>query len=153
MFLSRLVNTANMSTPKSKDFQSNLNMYVRGLFYGRIAGCAMAAILSVGGISALLKGEGVFELFKGSYFIVYALTIILPYTRMTDRAWNRCFILLSGLSALFVFVMVAVVIFAYMAAADRGERLGVPGFEGTLIFLALLQVPVVLFQRKPDLLD
>ena len=142
-----------MSTPKSKDFQSNLNMYVRGLCYGRIAGCAMAAILSVGGISALLKGEGVFELFKGSYFIVYALTIILPYTRMTDRAWNRCFILLSGLSALFVFVMVAVVIFAYMAAADRGERLGVPGFEGTLIFLALLQVPVVLFQRKPDLLD
>ena len=142
-----------MSTPESKDFQSNLNMYVRGLRYGRIAGCAMAAILSVGGISALLKGEGVFELFKGSYFIVYALTISLPYTRMTDRAWNRCFILLSGLSALFVFVMVAVVIFAYMAAADRGERLGVPGFEGTLIFLALLQVPVVLFQRKPDLLD
>ena len=35
----------------------------------------------------------------------------------------------------------------------RGERLGVPGFEGTLIFLALLQVPVVLFQRKPDMLD
>ena len=142
-----------MSTPESKDFQSNLNMYVRGLRYGRTAGCAMAAILGVGGISALLRGEGVFELFKGSYFIVYALTIILPYTRMTDRVWNRCFILLSGLSALFVFVMVAVVIFAYMAATDRGERLGVPGFEGTLIFLALLQVPVVLFQRKPDLLD
>ena len=30
--------------------------------------------------------------------------------------------------------MVAVVIFAYMAAAERGERLGVPGFEGSLIF-------------------
>ena len=49
--------------------------------------------------------------------------------------------------------MVAVVIFDYIAAADRGERLGVPGLEGTLIFLALLQVPVVLFQHKPDLLD
>lgn len=49
--------------------------------------------------------------------------------------------------------MVAVVMFAYMAAAGRGERLGVPGFERTLVFLALLQVPVVLFQRKPDLLD
>ena len=44
-------------------------------------------------------------------------------------------------------------LFNYMAAADQGERLGVPGFEGTLIFLALLQVPAVLFQRKPDLID
>jgi hypothetical protein len=49
--------------------------------------------------------------------------------------------------------MIAVVMFAYMAAADQGERLGVPGFEGTLIFLSLMQVPVVLFQRKPELLD
>ena len=49
--------------------------------------------------------------------------------------------------------MVVVVIFAYMASDARGERLGVPGFEGTLIFLALLQVPIVLFQRKPDMLD
>ena len=66
---------------------------------------------------------------------------------------NLGFGLLVGLSALFVFVMVVVVIFAYMASDARGERLGVPGFEGTLIFLALLQVPVVLFQRKPDMLD
>ena len=153
MFLSRLVNIFYMSKPEVEDFQSIQNMYARGLSYGRIAGCTLAAILGVEGISALLKGEGVFELFKGSYYAVYALTIILPYRRMKDRAWNRCFILLSSLSALFVFVMVAVVIFAYMAAAERGERLGVPGFEGSLIFLALLQVPVVLFQRKPGLLD
>jgi len=49
--------------------------------------------------------------------------------------------------------MVVSVMFNYMAAADQGERLGVPGFEGTLIFLSLLQVPAVLFQRKPDLID
>ena len=153
MFLSRLTSIIKMSTSESKDLHSNLNMSARGLRYARIAGCALAAVLSVGGISALVNGDGVFELFKGVYFIVYAFVIILPYARMKDRAWNRCYFLLAGLSALFVFLMVAVVIFAYIAAADRGERLGVPGFEGTLIFLALLQVPVVLFQRKPDLLD
>ncbi|MGK0309380.1 MAG: hypothetical protein ACJAYS_000196 [Lentimonas sp.] len=53
----------------------------------------------------------------------------------------------------FVFLMIVSVIFDYMAAEANGERLGVPGFEGTLIFLALLQVPAVLFQRRPDLLD
>jgi hypothetical protein len=49
--------------------------------------------------------------------------------------------------------MIASVMFGYMAAADQGERLGVPGFEGTLIFVALMQVPAILFQRRPDLLD
>lgn len=126
---------------------------LRGLRYARIAGFGLSALLFVVGWSALLSSGGSFELFKGYYFIVYSVVICLPYARMPDRVWNRSYCLLVGLSALFVFLMVAVVIFDYIAAADRGERLGVPGLEGTLIFLALLQVPVVLFQHKPDLLD
>jgi hypothetical protein len=101
----------------------------------------------------LIKGSGIFEAFKGVYFITYSIVISLPFTLLSDKSWPWGFGLLVGLSALFVFLMVVVVIFAYMASDARGERLGVPGFEGTLIFLALLQVPVVLFQRKPDMLD
>lgn len=125
----------------------------RGLRYGRIAGYVLTLLLLTLGLSALLKGAGVFETFKGVYFIAYGIVISLPFARMSDKLWSWGFGLLVGLSALFVFVMVVVVIFAYMASDARGERLGVPGFEGTLIFLALLQVPVVLFQRKPDMLD
>jgi len=125
----------------------------RGLRYARIAGHVMSALLLALGVTALLRGQGTFETFKGIYFVVYGIVLSLPFARFSDVAWKRTYILLVALSAFFVFVMVAVVMFAYMAAADRGEKLGVPGFEGTLIFLALLQVPVVLFQRKPDLLD
>tara|TARA_B100000989_G_scaffold144188_1_gene107420 strand:+ start:282 stop:707 length:426 start_codon:yes stop_codon:yes gene_type:complete len=124
-----------------------------GLRYGRIAGHVLALLLLFLGLSALFNGTGVFEAFKGVYFIAYGIVLSLPYTRLSDKSWRWCFVLLVGLSALFVFVMVVVVIFAYMASDARGERLGVPGFEGSLIFLALLQVPVVLFQRKPDMLD
>jgi len=124
-----------------------------GLRYGRIAGHGLTLLLLTLGLSALVKGSGVFESFKGVYFIAYGIVLSLPFGRLSDRSWRWGFGLLSGLSALFVFVMVVVVIFAYMASDARGERLGVPGFEGTLIFLALLQVPVVLFQRKPDMLD
>ena len=124
-----------------------------GLRYARIAGYVLALLLLILGLSALFKGAGAFEIFKGVYFIVYGIVISLPFARLTDKFWRLGFGLLVGLSALFVFVMVVVVIFAYMASDARGERLGVPGFEGTLIFLALLQVPVVLFQRKPDMLD
>jgi|TARA_Y100000385_G_scaffold186774_1_gene193063 hypothetical protein len=124
-----------------------------GLRYGRIAGHVLTLLLLALGLSALIKGSGTFEAFKGVYFITYSIVISLPFTRLSDKSWRLGFGLLVGLSALFVFVMVVVVIFAYMASDARGERLGVPGFEGTLIFLALLQVPVVLFQRKPDMLD
>ena len=126
---------------------------ILGLRYGRIAGHVLTLLLLTLGLSALIKGSGIFEAFKGVYFIAYSVVISLPFTRLSDKSWRWGFGLLVGLSALFVFVMVVVVIFAYMASDARGERLGVPGFEGTLIFLALLQVPVVLFQRKPDMLD
>ena len=124
-----------------------------GLRYGRITGHVLALLLLILGLSALFKGLGFFETFKGVYFIAYGIVLSLPFSRLSDKSWRWVFGLLVGLSALFVFVMVVVVIFAYMASDARGERLGVPGFEGTLIFLALLQVPVVLFQRKPDMLD
>jgi hypothetical protein len=126
---------------------------ILGLRYGRIAGHVLTLLLLTLGLSALIKGSGIFEAFKGVYFITYSIVISLPFTRLSDKSWRWGFGLLVGLSALFVFLMVVVVIFAYMASDARGERLGVPGFEGTLIFLALLQVPVVLFQRKPDMLD
>lgn len=126
---------------------------VRGLRYARMAGMAMSLLLLVLGVSALIKGSGTFDLFKGSYFVVYGVVLGLPFGRLPERVWRGCYGALAVLSGLFVFIMIAVVMFAYMAAADQGDRLGVPGFEGSLIFFSLLQVPVVLFQRKPDMLD
>lgn len=125
----------------------------RGLHYARVAGYVMGVLLLGLGLVTLLKNAGAFELFKGIYFVSYGVVLSLPFSRMPDKIWRACYGLLVGLSVFFVFVVIAVVMFAYMAAADQGERLGVPGFEGTLIFLSLMQVPVVLFQRKPELLD
>lgn len=125
----------------------------RGLRYARAGGYCMGVLLLGLGVAALLKSSGTFDVFKGVYFVVYGVVLSLPFSQLSDRSWRVAYGLLVGLSVFFVFVMIAVVMFAYMAAADQGERLGVPGFEGTLIFFSLMQVPVVLFQRKPELLD
>ena len=69
------------------------------------------------------------------------------------RAFGLVTPLLLLISIGFVFLMIVVVMFSYIASAERGERLGVPGFEGTLIFLCLLQAPTILFRKNPDLLD
>lgn len=142
-----------MSSPKSSPAPTSEGTAHPGLRYARIAGYLASAVLLFWGMRSLIGGGGAFELFRGAYFVVYGLVLSLPFGRLPDRVWRGGYGLLVALSAGFVFVIIVTVMFAYMAAAELGEKLGVPGFEGTLIFLTLLQVPVVLFQRKPDLLD
>lgn len=114
----------------------------------------MGVILLVWGLSKLFAaGSGTFDVVQAAYFIVFGLVVQLPYQKLSARAWKVSFAVLCLLSAGFVFVMVVSVMFSYMEYAERGERLGVPGLEGTLVFISLLQPPLVLFQRKPDLLD
>ena len=125
-----------------------------GVRYARLTGRLLGLLLICIGILSVVKdSESVFAVFKAIYFIAYGSLLNVPFTQIAEQRWKWFFGLLTVSSAAFVFLMVVSVIFDYMAADARGERLGVPGFEGTLIFFSLLQVPVVLFQRNPDLLD
>lgn len=127
----------------------------KSLRYGRLAGRIMGVLLLGWGLRVLLSVQSAttFDCIQSLYFVVFGILVQLPYSTLRDRAWKISFATLCLLSAGFVFVMVVSVMFSYMEYAERGEKLGVPGLEGTLVFLALLQPPVVLFQRKPDLLD
>ncbi|MGJ8640540.1 MAG: hypothetical protein ACSHYA_14220 [Opitutaceae bacterium] len=127
---------------------------IDGLRYARWAGHFLSVLL-IGLATKNLAGGSMdtFTTIQSIYFLIYGLVLNVPYGKISDAQWKLAYGALVILSVLFVFLMIASVMFAYMAAAERGEKLGVPGFEGTLIFLALMQVPVVIFQRKPDMLD
>ncbi len=130
------------------------NQIPDGVRYARLTGRLLGLLLICMGVLSLVAGFGdSFDCFKAVYFVVYGSLLNLPFKGMAARLWKWSFGLLTASSIAFVFVMIVSVIFDYMAADARGERLGVPGFEGTLIFFALLQVPALLFQRNPDLLD
>ena len=91
---------------------------------------------------------------RAAFLVFLGAMLMLPYSRFSGaKLWKGTFVLLCICSVAFVFTMIISVMFDYMAAAEREERLGVPGFEGTLIFLTLMQAPAVLFQRRPDMLD
>lgn len=125
-----------------------------GVRVARWVGHLLGLTLIILGIIQLTNNpNGFFEHLQSLYFIGYGLLLNVPFIRVPDHFWKYIYGTLIILSAGFVFLMIASVMFDYMAAAEQGERLGVPGFEGMLIFFALMQVPVVLFQRKPDLLD
>ena len=141
-----------MKNPKS----SAKTSLERGLEYARWGGylfSTLLVLLAVSEFRALSAESSGFAYFKMFYYSLLALWVQLPYPKLFASAWRICYGALVILSIGFVFLMIVVVMFSYIASAERGERLGVPGFEGTLIFLCLLQAPTILFRKNPDLLD
>lgn len=85
------------------------------------------------------------------YCSLLAVWMLIPWVRIpTARTWKIGMIGICVLSFFFVFLLIGNVMVDAMAAAQVGEKLGVPGFEGTLMFLALSQVPAMLFERHPE---
>ena len=128
----------------------------RGLNYARWGGylfSLLLLILAINEFRSITAESTAFTYFKLFYYSLLALWVQLPYPKLSASAWRFCYGALVLLSIGFVFLMIVVVMFSYISAAERGERLGVPGFEGTLIFLCLLQAPTILFRKHPDLLD
>lgn len=127
-----------------------------GLKYAKWGGYLLNALLLILIINLLFSQNvenNLFKWVKIVYFSALIGVLQIPFVSIKSKIFKIFFSILCLLSIGFVFLMVVEVMFAYMAAAERGERLGVPGFQGSLIFLTLLQVPTILFRRNPDLLD
>lgn len=93
---------------------------------------------------------------RGVLECILAVLLVLPYQALGRRGsglWWKSFLLLVAVSVLFVFGRVIGVLFEARETAMEGERMGLPAGSGTLIFLVLLQLPVVLFLRYPEELD
>ena len=126
----------------------------KSLCYARLAGRILGLGLIIWAIFLFSNANFAgFGNFKATYCLLFGIILQVPFRMLRKKMWTASFIALTVLAAGFVFVMILSVMFDYMASAERGERLGVPGLEGTLIFLSLLQPPVVLFRQNPDLLD
>ena len=124
-----------------------INLAIYGSFF-------FSFLLITSAFNVIFLGlDSFFNAFKSTYLLIFALYIRLPSKKIAGRVWLIYYIGICLLSVGFVFLMVVDVLYQYMAAADVGERLGVPGFEGTLIFLSLLQIPTFLFYKKPHLLN
>ena len=126
----------------------------KSLCCARLAGRILGLGLIIWAIFLFLNANlAGFGNFKATYCLLFGIVIQIPFRILQTKMWKASFIALTVLALGFVFIMIISVMFDYMASAERGERLGVPGLEGTLIFLSLLQPPVILFRQNPDFLD
>ncbi len=131
---------------------------IRGLRYSRLAGfLAGVLVLGFAGTRAFREMESIPAWFVGlavTGFVIFGLCLLFPYDRLASKGtWRVAFVILCVAAVSFVFLNVIDVLFIYHAIYATGEKPGVPGFRALLIFVGLLQVPTVLFQRHPSMLD
>lgn len=141
----------------ANDIQDEPSAINPGVIWARRFGTLLGIFYLVWGpwgYFSLGEVAGTAHALRSLFICALGIMLVLPYERFqAAKVWKTLFALLCVCAVAFVFTMIVSVMFDYMAAAERDERLGVPGFEGTLIFLTLMQPPAVLFQRRPDFLD
>ncbi|MEM0966139.1 MAG: hypothetical protein AAGJ81_08340 [Verrucomicrobiota bacterium] len=93
---------------------------------------------------------------RAVFEILLGILLLLPFGRWgeTDPGlWRRMFFVLIFFSVIFVFARIIGVLFSARVIEAGGGELGLPAWDGTLIFLVLAQLPILLFLRFPDQLD
>lgn len=132
--------------------------YPPGLLYSRAAGLGVGVFLASWALISLER----WSLYRGAplllasvgVVLVFGVLLLLPWRRLAGTPlWRPLFVLLCLAAVGFAFASIADVMFQFMLAADLGTKPGPPALQGMLVFLALLQVPTVLFLRNPRWLD
>lgn len=151
----------------------------RELTLARALGIGTGIFLLLWGPLSLTRWLGtgpIWTHFEAVYFLFYGLLLILPYSRArSDKVWKRLMIVLLAASVVFVFVLVFDVLYIanlyvenamhpadaatvtgtslYGNADDHGPPLPMPVLNCALVFLALMQAPVIYFLRHPEQMD
>jgi len=148
------------------------------LALARALGVGVGIFLLLWGPLSLIRWMGVgpfWTKIEAAFDVFFGLLLLLPYAQVRSaRLWRRLLGLLVVTSLLFVFVLVFDVLYVanlfvenanpaappaeaekslYVYTDDSGPRLPFPVLNCALVFLALMQAPVVYFSRHPERMD
>lgn len=121
-------------------------------FGGTFAGAAILFLAL--GSDWLLQGPYWIKWATNLFCVFYGGLLMLPWKKLKDSPrWKKAFTVFLFSSIAFTFLSIIAVLQKASLYAQAGEKLGVPAFEGTLIFLSLLQVPTLYFMKHPSDLE
>ncbi len=88
-----------------------------------------------------------------AYAITYGIWMVFPWVKQSPPVWKFGMTGYLVMSFFFVFLLIGNIMVDASAAGAAGERLGVPGMEGAIMFLCLAQIPGILFERHPEMMN
>ena len=150
----------------------------RELALARALGVGVGIFLLLWGPFSLMRWLGIgpfWSKIEAVFDLCFGLLLLFPYARVrSEKLWRRMLAVLAASSLLFVFVLVFDVLYVanlfvenanpaappaeaekslYVYTDDSGPRLPFPVLNCALVFLALMQAPVVYFSRHPERMD
>lgn len=148
------------------------------LALARALGVGVGVFLLAWGPLSLARWMGVgpfWAKIEAVFDVGFGVLLVFPYARVRSAwLWRRLLALLVVTAVLFVFVLVFDVLYVanlyvenanpaappaaaetslYVYTDDTGPRLPFPVLNCALVFLALMQAPVVYFSRHPERMD
>jgi hypothetical protein len=152
----------------------------RELAYARALGVGMGIFLLFWAPLSLARWEGSgpsWAYVEMVFYFIFGLFLVFPFNRVKNvRLWRRLLGVFAVMSVLFIFVLVFDVLYVaklyvevqsppvaddaagqalYVYTEDSAgtAKLPFPALNCALVFLGLMQVPVVLFSRYPEKMD
>jgi len=171
---------ASPSSPPAYSLPGNAMIAHRRkeLALARALGVGTGIFLLAWGPLSLVRWRGMGPFWaniEAVFDIGFGLLLVFPYARVKSiRLWRKLAILLTAASVLFIFVLVFDVLYVanlyvenanpsappaaaekslYVYTDDTGPKLPFPVLNCGLVFLALMQAPVVFFSRHPERMD
>ena len=128
-----------------------------GLTLIRVAGTLLGLILVLDGIQEFALAEGTtapFPAIRNLAYVLFGGLLLLPWRRLAKAAcWRSLFTVFAASALAFAFVLVFEVLFETVASVEMGQKTALPAIEGVMAFIGLMQIPAVLFIRRPELLE
>lgn len=125
-----------------------------GLYVARMVGFSVGLFLMLAAFVQLVDPPRPMTdwlVAKQTFFACFGALLTLPWYKIARRPiWRPMFIATILSSLLFIIATMLAVLFEYVWMMESGIEPGLPAFEGTLIFLTFMQVPVIYFIRHPE---
>lgn len=129
-----------------------------GVRYARIGSIGFGAFMIAWGVFGMGRWEGhgyhAAVVAQAVFFVLFGALLLLPWKRLGEtKYWKPLFALVCVMCVIYGFVMVCEVMALNYIADGMHTKAKPPVLQGIQLFIALGQIPTLLFFRKPELLD
>ena len=147
--------TPSISESLSEEQEATVASYKITFRYLRTIGRAVGVFLIVLSFFIPARTEfahPILSLWQAGFYGVYGLFLLVPESKFSPKLWKQFFILFIVLTLVFVFIQVFDTLFQNYLAHQVHDKAFPPILQSMLVFFTLLQIPTILFRKKPNLL-
>lgn len=146
---------SSINGPLTEEQEAAIESYKTSFKYLRAIGKGVGIFLIVWSFFIPARTEfahPTLSLLQAGFYAIYGLLLLVPEHKFSAPNWKRFLIVFSLFTLVFVFIQVFDTLFQNYLAHQVHSKAFPPILQSILVFFTLLQMPTILFRKKPNLL-